>query len=219
MPNWTYNRMSMSKKTFAEFKEKYIDDNGDFDFNKVLPMPEELKDTIAGGIIEECIAYHLYNTMTRMRAEDEIKRLALHLYVEKRSLLSTQEVKDALLERIGNNPRMYATEFDNPSKESHTPEEIGKHYYDLYNKFGCCDWYQWANKYWGTKWNANDTKINENTKSVSSITFDTAWCHPYGVYEQIARDNPNWSINVHASYEGGETPLRAKIKDGLFIEG
>ena len=46
------------------------------------------------------------------------------------------------------------------------------------------DWYEWHNKYWGTKWNAYDgyTIIG---KSYVQFVFNTAWATPDNIYKKL----------------------------------
>lgn len=53
------------------------------------------------------------------------------------------------------------------------------------------DWYEWHNKYWGTKWGAYDCITYDLTDSVEFV-FNTAWSAPYPVYEQLAARYPNF---------------------------
>ena len=39
-------------------------------------------------------------------------------------------------------------------------------------------WYDWRNRYWGTKWGACDIKITQDDEDFLEITFNTAWSHP-----------------------------------------
>ena len=48
------------------------------------------------------------------------------------------------------------------------------------------DWYEWHNKYWGTKWNAYDGYVKIE-KSTITFVFSTAWSAPYPIYEQLAK--------------------------------
>lgn len=43
--------------------------------------------------------------------------------------------------------------------------------HELIEKYGADNWYDWSNKNWGTKWNAYDISIIDETE----IQFDTAW--------------------------------------------
>ncbi len=62
MPNWCQNEVQGFTK---EMFKKYVDKNGNFDFNKLCPMPKELERTICGGVIDECVAYYILKTQGR----------------------------------------------------------------------------------------------------------------------------------------------------------
>lgn len=51
MPNWTQNHVSFegSKEKIIELKELFASDKSVFDFNKVVPMPEDSEDFQATG--------------------------------------------------------------------------------------------------------------------------------------------------------------------------
>ena len=64
------------------------------------------------------------------------------------------------------------------------------------------DWYEWHNKYWGTKWGAYDGITYDLLDSVE-FQFDTAWSAPYPVYEQLAARYPNFRWDVKYCDECG----------------
>ena len=52
MPNWTYNNVQFIGKTednVKQLKELLKSDDNDFDFNNIIPMPNELSDTVSGS--------------------------------------------------------------------------------------------------------------------------------------------------------------------------
>ena len=52
MPNWTYNNLQFIGKTednVKQLKELLKSDDNDFDFNNIIPMPNELSDTVSGS--------------------------------------------------------------------------------------------------------------------------------------------------------------------------
>jgi len=51
MPNWCSNRVEIYGEPHEvdAFKELVTSDKSDFDFNKILPMPEALEDTTKGS--------------------------------------------------------------------------------------------------------------------------------------------------------------------------
>jgi hypothetical protein len=42
------------------------------------------------------------------------------------------------------------------------------------------DWYNWSVSVWGTKWNAYDCDILEDSPGQLKVKFDTAWASPHG---------------------------------------
>ena len=51
MPNWTSNNVLFvgNKKQLKTLKTMLKSEDNDFDFNNIIPMPEELKDTVSGS--------------------------------------------------------------------------------------------------------------------------------------------------------------------------
>ena len=51
MPNWCYNRVEIcgDPEEMDEFRKLVKSKESEFDFNKILPMPKELDDTIKGS--------------------------------------------------------------------------------------------------------------------------------------------------------------------------
>ena len=58
MPNWVWNNLTIK----TEDKHYILNDKEEVDFNVLLPMPEDLKRTISGGVIKDCIAYFVLVT-------------------------------------------------------------------------------------------------------------------------------------------------------------
>lgn len=75
--------------------------------------------------------------------------------------------------------------------------EMGKYYFDLYTKYGVFDWYEWRNKYWGTKWNTSENEIRENL-----IIFNTPWNTPMPVFNKIKKLLPDIEFTVYSMDEG-----------------
>jgi hypothetical protein len=53
-------------------------------------------------------------------------------------------------------------------------------------KYGEDNWYDWRNKYWGTKSNAEDQKI-VSSHGVNYAQFDTAWSAPINWLNKLAK--------------------------------
>ena len=48
-------------------------------------------------------------------------------------------------------------------------------------KYGKNNWYDWSYLHWGTKWNAMDAIIAEDTENTLSYYFESAWDCPRGI--------------------------------------
>jgi hypothetical protein len=49
-------------------------------------------------------------------------------------------------------------------------------------KYGHAHWYDFCVSEWGTKWDAYEIDILEDTTSSLTISFNTAWAPPTGIY-------------------------------------
>ncbi len=70
------------------------------------------------------------------------------------------------------------------------PETISQQQYDiLMEKYGCTDWYEWANREWGTKWGAYDNDSEDRL-----YTFTTAWSPPNDeILSMLMEDIPSFT--------------------------
>lgn len=141
MPNWVRTRLTFNgeQNRVAEIKElvkttgknaqgKYTNE---FDFNKVIPMPEELNiPSSSSGDLG--MRYLLLNAKHPISwTEDD------------RSFMESMEKQKE------NNPDRFNADI-----------ELGKKYLSNISKYGYKDWYDWAcsNDGWNTKWNASEVE-------------------------------------------------------------
>lgn len=205
MPNWTYNTVRM--KNIGN--ENLYDDEGNFDFNKLIPMPEGLDKTISGGDIMECVAYYLLKTNTKAIFWKLMEKYKIHVYSELKKTDTKSELEAKLIRRIyPDTLRMYNDELYDNNVSKHTPMEVGEHYLNLYKKCGYWDWYGWSNANWGTKWNACETNKGDDT-----VCFDTAWCEPEPIWIALSKAFPEREITITANYEDG------LVTDSVYLNG
>ena len=82
--------------------------------------------------------------------------------------------------------------------ETNTQEQVDA----LQEKYDVTNWYDWAIKNWGTKWDLNafhdDTQVNYH-EDANEVTyrFDTAWCPPQLVHEALVEQYPAVNISWH----------------------
>jgi hypothetical protein len=68
--------------------------------------------------------------------------------------------------------------------------------------FGAGNWYDWACKNWGTKWNAYSIS-KEETKTGVTLFFNTAWSAPEPILWALASVLPEVGFTYSYEIEGG----------------
>lgn len=190
MPNWTYNRIKCKK----EIGDKLLTIKNDIyslDFNKLIPMPEDLK-LDAGSIESDSIScYYLslnddekYKLMKLLKSKEIFFH---HDYWNKYK----KDIKyyESNPDKLKNNKDNFngLIDFDD-KKLFNSLVELGKQYIENIKKYGYPQWYDWCVENWGTKWNVEDdvdVSYNKNTDEYD-ITFDTAWSVPSGIVEKYS---------------------------------
>lgn len=69
--------------------------------------------------------------------------------------------------------------------------------------YGSRDWWGWANRNWGTKWNAYDVSIHETTKALT-YQITTAWADPVPVFDALSERFPKLTFEVSVDGEVDE---------------
>lgn len=177
MPNYCINRVSLLGKheeverIFAHTKSN----TSVFDFQKIVPMPESIKQTIHGSVGFASEAAWIYQNQQKItnymawlmeRNEWMLGELdgAIMEYEEKGL------IDFVLGERIVNNRKQYQ---------------------------GCGDWYEWSLRFWGTKWDACDAYREKD-----DIFFESAWSPPLTLLKSLSQQYPSVKI-VAWYYEPG----------------
>ena len=159
-----------------------------FDFDKIIPMPEEIKVTTKGN---EDLAYIAFIC--------DGKRLTIEEFLE-RSKSSEEnimlcdeitrylwnETKDERISRIFDR---YLQEWDSGNANKMLDEGILL--VSNIRNYGAPTWYEWCVENWGTKWNSCDTYI-----SGDSLCFWTAWSPCLPVIEAMSKMFPGLSLHI-----------------------
>jgi hypothetical protein len=152
MPNYVSNRLEVvcgNEQELNQFLSFVKGEDRDFDFNKIIPMPMELRDTSESSTCYQNLAYYLKET-DNLDIAEEIKKkhtlfdMCLPNMVDK----SESEIKDMFND--------------------------GKQSFNNFIKYGFVSWYGWSYANWGTKWNAMEVQIFSGNCD-ATILFDTAW--------------------------------------------
>lgn len=80
------------------------------------------------------------------------------------------------------------------------------------------DWYAWNVENWGTKWDINDTSIDEDDENDSiSFSFSTAWAPPVTAFETWARGQEGVTFELKY-FEGGVGFVGTATYDGKYLD-
>jgi len=86
---------------------------------------------------------------------------------------------------------------------------------ECFKYHGVISWYDWAIKYWGTKWNAYQTIIESDCR----VTFDTAWSTPEPVIYALSKKFPKNKFTLrYADEDIGSNCGRYSYKNGECLE-
>jgi hypothetical protein len=175
MPNWCENDLYVRgpKEDVEQFLEHARGDEGDFDFNKFIPMPRELFETQAGSLGE--IGYDAFY--------GDCSRVLNYPWVREAGVRTRQELQEFLRSK-------------DPAYE-----EMARRYRDNIERFGFPNWYDWAISNWGTKWNARKPIVSEVGGGVL-MRFSTAWSPPRPVVLKASEVFPRLTFRLKY-FEGG----------------
>lgn len=190
MPNWVRNRVVALNP--QELKKHLIDESGEVDFNKVIPMPKDLEIT-SGSYSYEVQNGIYFSEYTKQEMEKQVKvdkLLSAHYDSNK----TQQEFLDECLEdnkilaeiRKIKSLKLRGENKTSASNVAEAYDTFIKGYFNV-QRYGSKDWYDWRIKNWGTKWNASDSSFDEAT---GTVEFDTAWSMPENIFRALSHFTP-----------------------------
>lgn len=188
MPNWVANHITIqgenANKVLRSLLTERKDENEagfgfDFDFNKIISMPESLQ-IESGSSTNSCVEMYLtsinpfvgYYGENKIGADEYLEIYhavqASKLYGQFNDRLPEEEIRK----------REKETSIWNGTNDIRklTKDEVldyGKTAVNNVLTYGAMDWYDWSIKNWGTKWNACRTQIPDT--ETAEVYFDTAW--------------------------------------------
>lgn len=154
MPNWVATEVTFkgNDEDIKKVLEKVSSEDSQFDFNKLIPMPESLN-IESGSQSALAYAYYYVRKFNALPPSSHFKDMdTVICRVEKDITVSSQEVLKS-----------------------------GKQLYENKKKYGATTWYDWCCSNWGTKWNAYNVGIYDNT-----LSFATAWSFAEPVMRRLS---------------------------------
>ena len=93
----------------------------------------------------------------------------------------------------------------------------------LIAKYGTNNWYDWANRNWGTKWGAYDSTEwviveGENGNATATISYNTAWSPATPFYERASALFPTLTFDTEYADEGGGFVCETSYVNGEVTE-
>ena len=177
MPNYCMNKLELvgDQKEVAQLLKWVKGPDNAFDFQRIIPMPESIKDTERGSISFASEAVCLY-------LQDKTVSNHLQWLMERNQI--AMEKLDATIEKW----------------EKEKKIDLAMGYRIIANRLaynGCGDWYEWCIENWGTKWEACETEVVDNV-----INFETAWSPCTPIVEKLAELFPEIQF-IYTYFEPG----------------
>lgn len=228
MPNWVANHLTIRGDNAIEILQKLLtectEENEvgclhDFDFNKIIQMPENLK-IESSSKTDSCVEMYLTSINPIVNYYGKDKKSAdeyMALFQKVQASKSYGEYNDKLsVGEIRLREQNTYMRNENDEVRKMTKKEIlalGKQAVDNVLTYGSMDWYDWSIKHWGTKWNAYRTQIPD--PDIAEVYFDTAWSpvpqimlalteqYPEFIFDyEYAEEQPGYFAG-HYLFEGG----------------
>ena len=173
MPNWVTNKLTIEKESIKLFKEKFLNENGEFSFNKVLPIPGCMNIESSGVLY-----------ISKDDAVYEFIDLILKTYPDIWEVDGDSTSEEACLnfiDKFNQKVKEGGYTYDDTSKR--LKSALAKTYCIKHTGFD--SWYEWCIDNWGTKWDA--CEIYDDTFGTDGfMEFSTAWSMPDIVYAKMA---------------------------------
>lgn len=155
MPNYIKNKITFSGENTPEILKQissvHEDEETAIDFNKIIPMPESIQNTVCGSESDRALEYYLAKAFGATKQN----RFGFETTPVKEIIRKTEENYPDSIEDIYN---------------------LGKLLAENIEKYGAATWYEWACENWSTKWNAFKT-----SSCGYKVEFETAWSCPENI--------------------------------------
>ena len=226
MPNWCSNYVTFKGET--EKIKKVEEFCRGMDFNKIVPMPEEL------GIISgtmAALALKVFNGDPPDEYElQHLNRLPIHgertadePFGERSADLSYLWTKKKIEGEITKEKLIEASRAQEPKSQGDL-YELGRIMNDNMKKYNAKDWYDWRYDNWGTKWNASEV-YSENKGEELNYSFETPNNPPDMIMEIISEYivrlsgiSMKWSYSIEDCGSGEYVLTEEGLKDTGYYE-
>lgn len=204
MPNYVKNVVTCAN--MDELKKLLLNENGEVDFNIVIPKPKDL-DITSGSYSYDTPSKYFFTEEAKRKLEKQRRIIGnvLELFYDEK--ITQAEFVQKVLEdkklvktiktfKGWRSRRSKNTQYVMKKKElTEALENYIKGFFNI-KRYKARDWYDWSCANWGTKWNACDTVVDFNV-----IEFETAWSTPLPVFVELSKRLKDISIIIHYADE------------------
>ena len=199
MPNYVKNVVTCAN--MDELKKLLVNENGEVDFNIVIPKPKDLD--ITSGSVSYDMPSVYFSTPESERKLAKQRRIIGNVF---EMLYDDTMTQDEFVQKILNDKKLVKTiktfkgwsnrkgknnRWVMPKKELiESLENYIKGFFNI-KRYKARDWYDWSIENWGTKWNACDSITDYD-----NIEFETAWSTPIPIFVELSKRMKDVVITV-----------------------
>jgi hypothetical protein len=167
------------------------------DFNKIVPMPQVLRETTCDGTVSDYEWALGKDIFSELRREKGLGKPVLNA-----DDVTFNQILEAVKKRVA----LYG--------RSNVDVDQLRKVHENYSRYGFTTWHDWSRANWGTKWNAYEQK-----EEACLIVFDTAWSTPFPVMEALSKQHPNITFEIgYADEDMGQNCGRYELRDGKMTD-
>ena len=203
MPNWCENELTVTGPVGAvdQFLADIADGDHPISFNKVLPIPQSIRDASSGS--DESSHKSLFGEGLKFSFTEE----APEDYVSDHLV---GEYEGWRVKELNNTLWRHLKELTPEERKGYVQrqEDLALAYKNNVERYGHTSWYGWSIANWGCKWDAikgcvirNEVSPKGRTKT-ATISFSTPWGPPTQVIHEIIVRNPSLRF-ASRFWEGG----------------
>lgn len=219
MPNWVCNRLTLKgesariREVLEAIKPDDKGSEGVIDFNKIVPMPEELN--IESGSTTDW-GIEIYLSAVNPDNEysiDGLKKMEKKAFEMLSMILNRERLFFKYRTTLSEDDVMKMTEHIGFEKLL----ENGKKAIDNLQKYGSITWYEWCIEHWGTKWNTSSSFYIDisDAEGAEGIEMQTAWSTPEPVIRELSKQYPDIEFTVeYADEDIGQNCGSYSYQDG-----
>ena len=215
MPNHVTNRLTIHAegKRLEEILDAIKSDEagrGSIDFNKLIPMPESLN-IESGTTTDRAIEIYLTALNPQMPSISGVQKIKADIFSNLVKGLNSAKPYQTYRTDLSKEDIKNSTRYNALANQI----SLGRTAVNNYLMHGSIDWYDWAVKNWGTKWNAYGFDDFEIDPKGNTLSFLTAWDSVPEVLTVLSERFPD----VNLSYKYADEDIGCNVGEMTFQNG